>query len=86
MRNKTEDFDAQVLKKGTIKKQYFYYIQKKYSKKGVTQHDVDLMEKKILSKGYIANDLYEGQIGKDKDGKIYLIDPECAVDPAKKPK
>jgi len=84
MRNKTEDFDAQVLRKGTIKKQYFYYIQKKYSKKGVTQHDVDLMEKKILSKGYIANDLYEGQIGKDKDGKIYLIDPECAVDPAKK--
>ena len=84
MRNKTEDFDAQVLKKGTIKKQYFYYIQKKYSKKGVTQHDVDLMEKKILSKGYIANDLYEGQIGKAKDGKIYLIDPECAVDPAKK--
>ena len=84
MRNKTEDFDAQVLKKGTIKKQYFYYIQKKYSKKGITQKDVDLMEKKILSKGYIANDLYEGQIGKDKDGKIYLIDPECAVDPAKK--
>lgn len=83
MRQELEDFDAPVYRKGHIYKRYFYYVQEKCSKEGITQKHVDQMEKRITDKGYIVTDLFEDQLGFGKDGKVYLIDPECAHHPMK---
>lgn len=83
MRQGSEEFDAPVYRKGNIYKRYFYYVQEKCSKEGIAQKHVDQMEKRIIDKGYIVTDLFEDQIGFGKDGKIYLLDPQCAHHPLK---
>lgn len=81
LRRGEEDFDAHVFRKGHIRKQHFYYIQEKCTVDGVTEKHVHQMEEKIRKKGYVPDDMYEGQVGFSKDGKLCLIDPECAIDP-----
>lgn len=83
LRKGEEDFDAHVFRKGNIRRRYFYYIQEKCTNNGITEKHVDEMECKILKKGYIVDDLYIGQIGFNKDGKLCLVDPECAIDEEK---
>lgn len=83
LRKGEEDFDAHVYRRGNVRRRYFYYIQEKCSNNGITEKHVDEMERKILKKGYIVDDLYIGQIGFNKDGKLCLVDPECAIDKEK---
>lgn len=78
-----EDFDAKIYSKGSIKRIYFYYLQEKCSQEGITPRHVEQMEKMIAKKGYEPFDMSEMQLGFDKNGKLCLLDPECARDEEK---
>lgn len=82
-RDGPEDFDARIFKKGNVGKNYFYYLQEKCSQEGITPEHVEQIEKRIAKKGYKPFDMSEMQIGFDKNGKVCLIDPECARDTKK---
>lgn len=73
-----EDFDASVTIRGKC-----YYIHEKCSRENITQKHVDIMTKRIEEKGYEAFDMSVDQIGFDKNGKLVLLDPECARDAEK---
>lgn len=83
LRNGEEDFDAKIYEKGKVGLYHHYYIQEKCSKEGITQENVEQIRKQIEEKGYDAIDLFDEQVGFSKDGKLCLIDPECARDKEK---
>ena len=73
-------FDVPVYKKGHKGKTY-YYIEEKLYQHAMPVFWVDSVRDMIRDKGYRPFDLYEydtHQIGISKNGKIYLLDPECA--------
>lgn len=75
-----EEFDVPILKKGKIGKIH-YYIEEKLYQHGLSEPFVEEIKAKIKNKGYKTFDIYDGdinQIGLSKDGKLYLLDPECA--------
>ena len=80
--NRLEDFDAPVLKKGRVNN-FSYYIQEKCSKEDIEKKHIFLMEKMMKDKGYMVFDLCESQLGFGKNGKLYLLDAECARAPQK---
>ena len=79
LRDNVEDFDAPILESGNYDGKYFYYIQKRCDKSNITLKDVENFEKIIKSYGYNVTDMGLGQIGRGEDGKLYLIDYECAI-------
>ena len=73
-------FDVPVYKKGHKGKTY-YYIEEKLYQHAMPVFWVDSVRDMIRDKGYRPFDLSEydtHQIGISKNGKIYLLDPECA--------
>lgn len=91
---KPDFFDLPILKQG--KHGYtHYYLEEKVSQKDITQEELREFVKKIKAKGYYMRDylmhfddvkentIKLSQFGRAKNGKIYLIDPGCAVAPPK---
>ena len=84
------DFDLPIQKSGKIAPdgEYYYYLEEKASFDNINYKEVKSVIKHIKSLGYYLRDLdNEGilltnkrfsQFGRGKDGKIYLVDPECA--------
>ncbi len=54
-----------------------YYVEEKISK-DVASKDLYSLVEKIKKQGYKIVDFRSEQFGKTKDGKVVLIDPECA--------
>lgn len=80
MNRPVEDFDAPIYKKGKCGRTY-YYLEEKCSSRGLTMEFVQMIREKIKEKGYRIYDLDEfdvHQIGLSKEGKLYLLDHECA--------
>ena len=84
------DFDLPIQKSGKIAPdgEYYYYLEEKASFDNINYKEVKSVIKHIKSLGYYLRDLdNEGilltnkrfsQFGRGKDGKIHLVDPECA--------
>ena len=90
-----DDFDLPIKQKGKIKNCY-YYFEEKISQDNLSQEELRELVKHIKDKGYQMKDYlvhYEEedndstikttQFGRAKNGKIYLIDPGCAIAPPK---
>lgn len=75
-----ESFDVPLYKKGKIGKMH-YYLEEKLYQHGLPAEFVDFVKQSIRQKGYKTFDFYDydiHQIGISKEGKLYLLDPECA--------
>lgn len=92
---KPASFDLPILKSGKSGYTY-YYLEEKVSQGDLTQEELRKFVKGIKAKGYTMKDylihinldgsddvIKEEQFGRAKDGKIYLIDPDCAIEPPK---
>lgn len=92
---KPDIFDVPVYKKGRIGRTY-YYLEEKLSQDDVTQEELIDFVKEIKAKGYKMRDylihfdntedvesIRADQFGRGKNGKIYLLDPQCAIAPPK---
>lgn len=92
---KQDDFDLPIKQKGKIKNCY-YYFEEKISQDNLSQKELKQLVKYIKDKGYKMRDylvhydednpdaiIKTTQFGRTKDGKIYLIDPGCAIAPPK---
>ncbi len=80
MNRPIESFDVPVYKKGRIGKVY-YYIEEKLYQHGLSDGFTEIVKDMIRHEGYRTSDMYDGathQIGISKDGRLYLLDPECA--------
>ena len=85
-----ERFDLPCTKKGKSGDTYFY-IQEKVSQEDLTQKEIETLVEKIQELGYqiqdylranqnsVSDKVRKEQFGKTKDGRIYLIDPGCAI-------
>ncbi|MBO6087142.1 hypothetical protein J6P92_02215 [bacterium] len=75
-----EDFDVPVKKHGKVGRIH-YYIEEKLYQHNLNEGFVRIVKGMIRDKGYRVYDLSDfdtHQIGMSKDGKLYLLDPECA--------
>lgn len=75
-----ENFDVPIKKQGRSGK-VFYYLEEKLYQHGLSEGFVEVIREKIKENGYRPSDLDDydiHQIGMSKDGKLYLLDPECA--------
>ena len=92
---KPDFFDIPIKKQGKICRTY-YYIEEKVSQENITQDEIQALIEKIEKSGYILKDhkynsienntqqeFKTKQFGKTKEGKLYLIDPGCALPPEK---
>ena len=82
---KPEDFDVPVEKSGKGRFLH-YYVEQKCSVDDVSEEEILDLCKYIKSKGFLLIDvnlmngsLKKEQFGMGKDGKIYLLDPQCAI-------
>lgn len=82
---KPDDFDAPIEKSGKGRYLY-YYLEKKGNVDDVSGKEIEDLCKYIESKGYILKDVnyLDGAIKKEQfakfdDGKVYLLDPQCAI-------
>lgn len=89
------DFDIPILKQGKIDSKYdhyFYYLEEFATQNDITQAEIRELVKHIKALGYKMKDYlihYDEssenasfkteQFGRAKNGKIYLIDPGCAI-------
>lgn len=87
-------FDLPIKKSGRFSKypSYYYYIEEKVSQDNITQQELRVFINDIKSLGYrmkdylvhydetFGVDIKTEQFGRAKDGKIYLIDPGCAIE------
>ncbi len=75
-----ESFDVPIYKKGHIGNIYYYFEEKLYQH-GLSDVFVEEVKRNIREKGYRTFDISDTavhQIGLSKDGKLYLLDSECA--------
>ncbi|MBQ8459597.1 hypothetical protein IJ541_05800 [bacterium] len=75
-----ENFDVPIFRQGNIGK-IFYYLEEKLMQHDLNYGFVKQIKDMIRKCGYKPSDLGDfdiHQIGLSKDGKLYLIDPECA--------
>lgn len=75
-----ESFDVPIYKEGKLKTIH-YYIEEKLFQHGIDDGFVSIMKDIIKEKGYKTSDLGSSdihQLGISKNGKLYLLDPECA--------
>ena len=80
MNRPLQPFDVPVYKKGHFKNTYFY-IEEKLYQHGLSRQFVSNVINDIEEKGFKASDLASSdfyQVGLSKNGKLYLLDPECA--------
>ena len=81
-RRKHEDFDIPVYEKGNLPNKYFndlhYYIEQYANPENVSEDEIKEVVERIKKKGYATVDISPRQFGKASDGKVYLLDPECA--------
>lgn len=90
---KPDDFDLPIEKTGN-KNGVYYYLEAKVSNENITDNELKEFVNYIREKGYTVRDyigftadeeyLNKAQFGKTPDGKLYLIDPGCAVAPYKR--
>ncbi len=76
---KPEDFDAPIRYHSKLSPKSFChcYIEEKMSH-DITKEEVEEIIENIRQKGYKIVDFRNEQLGKTKDGRVLLIDPECA--------
>lgn len=75
-----EDFDVPIKESGKAGEVH-YYIEEKLFQHNLHSGFAKEIQEKIKNKGYKVYDFGSygiHQIGMSKDGKIYLLDPECA--------
>lgn len=75
-----QDFDVPIYKKGKAGK-VFYYIEEKLYQQGLSDGFVSIMRDMIKNSGFKPYDMCDGdifQVGLSKEGRLYLLDPECA--------
>ena len=80
MNRPVESFDVPVYEHRKIGKVHCYLEEKLYQH-GLSDVFVEEIKDSIRKKGYRPFDIYDGdinQIGLSKEGKLYLLDPECA--------
>ena len=73
-------FDVPILKKGKCGS-VFYYIEPKLYQHGLSEGFVKIIKEMIVKEGYKPSDIADSdihQIGLSMEGKLYLLDPECA--------
>ncbi len=76
---KPQDFDIPIKSHSKLSPKSFchYYLEEKVSK-NFSHDEADNLKNTITNKGYKIIDFRYAQIGKTKDGKMVLLDPECA--------
>lgn len=92
---KPDDFDLPIRQQGKSNRT-FYYLEDKVTQDSITQEELNDFVDYIKRKGYEmrdyrihGDDFHESniinikQFGKTKDGKLYLIDPGCALSSSK---
>ncbi len=75
-----QSFDVPVYKKGKAGNT-FYYVEEKLFQHGMNEGFVSVMRDMIKKAGFKPYDMYDGdyfQLGLSRDGKLYLLDSECA--------
>lgn len=80
MNRPQQSFDVPIYAKGKIGKIYFY-LEEKLNQRGLGEGFVQIMRDMIKNSGFKPQDMYDGdifQIGLSKEGRLYLLDPECA--------
>lgn len=80
MNRPVESFDVPVYEHSKSGKVHCY-IEEKLYQHGLCDAFVEEVKRSIRKKGYRTFDIYDGdvfQIGFSKEGKLYLLDPECA--------
>lgn len=80
MNRAQENFDAPIYEHSRSGKVHCYLVEKLYQH-GLSDVFVEEIKNRIRKKGYRTFDIYDGdvnQIGISKEGKLYLLDPECA--------
>ena len=76
-----QEFDLPIIKKWKLKNTYVY-LEEKLNQNGLEFGFSEMLIDKIKSLGYKNVDFSSldfHQIGISKNGKLYLLDPECAV-------
>ena len=84
-----EDFDAPVYEQGKMRYGTHYYLTEKLSQNNITQKEILDLCNDITERGFTLQDVHTPflnkflvrQFGKDKNGKLYLCDPGCALQP-----
>ena len=81
-----EPFDVPVYERGKMPNGTYYYLEKKLSQENLSPDEIIVFCKEIESQGFILKDVFGmfgkvfvRQFGKDDDGKIFLLDPGCAM-------
>lgn len=76
---KPQDFDIPIKSHAKLSPKSFchYYLEEKVSNI-FSNNEAEDLKQEIKNKGYKVVDFRNVQIGKTKDGKMVLIDPECA--------
>ena len=91
---KPAKFDLPIIESGRLNKYppYHYYIEEKVTQDNLSQSELKQLIKEIKAMGYrmkdylvhydetFETDIKTEQFGRAKDGKIYLIDPGCAIE------
>ena len=81
-RREHEDFDIPVYEEGILTNEYdyplYYYIEQYANPEDVSEDEINDVVERIKEKGYMTYDICPWQFGKASDGKVYLLDPECA--------
>ena len=91
---KPAKFDLPIIQSGKLSKfpPYHYYLEEKVTQNDLTQEELRTIVKEIKSLGYRMKDylihydtegyeiIKKDQFGRAKNGKIYLIDPGCAIE------
>ncbi len=75
-----QEFDVPIHKKGKAGSVHYYLEEKMYSH-GLGEGFVDIMRDMIRKAGFKPYDMYDSdyfQLGMSREGKLYLLDPECA--------
>ena len=75
-----QNFDVPIYKHGKAGNVH-YYVEEKLFQHGLSEGFVSIMKEMIKASGLRPNDLMDGdvfQLGMSKEGKLYLLDPECA--------
>lgn len=89
LRRELENFDIPVYEQGVLLPNIYYYIEQYADTESVTKDEILELINKIRAMSYEVCDVYDSfwvkndsvrdfQFGKTPDGKVYLLDPECA--------
>lgn len=92
--NRKPDFFDLPIKASGTKGRTYYYVEEKVSQNDITDEEIEQLINEIENAGYRMEDYLlihqradnkyghpfkKNQFGRAKDGKVYLIDPGCAI-------